>query len=124
MATTTALMVHVCGCCQSALHAHIFSSVIAVTTSILQMGPSSPLVTCHRYETLHRCLELFAATQGRCERLVCVDEHNRCTGVVSLSDIFAYLANEGPIAMRASAGSFHHAEPPNPAPAVGLQLQG
>jgi CBS domain-containing protein len=64
---------------------------------IQMMGPSTPLVTCHRYDTLHRCLELFAATDGRCERLICVDEHNRCTGIVSLSDIFAYLGSEGRI---------------------------
>jgi hypothetical protein len=68
------------------------------------MGPSAPLVTCHRDDTLHRCLELFAATDGRCERLICVDEHSRCTGIVSLSDIFSYLAGEGPLPGMRSAG--------------------
>jgi hypothetical protein len=64
------------------------------------MGPTAPLVTCHRHETLHRVLELFCATNGRCERLICVDEHSRCTGIVSLSDVFAYLSSDGPIVPR------------------------
>ena len=31
---------------------------------------------------------------------MCVDEHGRCTGIVSLSDIFAYLSRDGPIVPR------------------------
>lgn len=64
------------------------------------MGPSTPLVTCDKMDSLHRALELFGATAGRCERLVCVDEHRRCTGVVSLSDIFAFFASREPVRLR------------------------
>jgi len=69
------------------------------------MGPPMPIVTCHRNESLRRCLELFSATKCRSERLVCVDELGRCTGIISLSDIFAYLASDGPIAPRAGSGA-------------------
>lgn len=56
---------------------------------------------CSRFDSLHRALELFAATGGRaCERLVCVDEQQRCTGVVTLSDVFRFFTSEGPIALR------------------------
>jgi len=64
------------------------------------LGPPMPLVTCHRNESLYRCLELFAATGGRSQRLVCVDENRRCTGIVSLSDVFAHVIKEDPIIPR------------------------
>jgi len=64
------------------------------------LGPPMPLVTCHRNESLYRCLELFAATGGRSQRLVCVDENRRCTGIVSLSDVFAHVIKEDPIVPR------------------------
>ena len=64
------------------------------------LGPPMPLVTCHRNESLYRCLELFAATGGRSQRLVCVDENRRCTGIVSLSDVFAHVIKEDPILPR------------------------
>ena len=58
----------------------------------LQTGVVSPLLTCSRADTLHHALELFAAAGGRAERVICVDAARRVTGVVSLSDIFAYFA--------------------------------
>jgi CBS domain-containing protein len=64
------------------------------------MGPPLPLLTCHKNETLHRCLELFAAMGGRCQRLICVDEHSRCTGIISLSDVFAFVSRSGPVRLR------------------------
>lgn len=68
------------------------------------LGPPLPLLTCHRHETLRRCLELFAAMGGRCQRLICVDEFQRCTGIVSLSDVFAYLSRPGPVTLRRDDG--------------------
>lgn len=55
-------------------------------------------------DSLHRALELFAATSGRAERLVCVDAHRRCTGVVSLSDVFAFLCARGDVRLRRTGG--------------------
>lgn len=52
----------------------------------------TPLLTCDRSATLHHALTLFAAAGGRGERVICVDAARRVTGVVSLSDIFAYFA--------------------------------
>jgi len=68
------------------------------------LGPPMPLVTCHRNESLYRCLELFAATGGRSQLLVCVDENRRCTGIVSLSDVFAHVIKEDPILPRYDGG--------------------
>jgi CBS domain-containing protein len=56
------------------------------------MGPLPPLLTCDRSDTLQRALELFAVAQGAVKILVCVDAHRRCTGIVTLSDIFAFVA--------------------------------
>lgn len=61
---------------------------------IQMAGSVTPLVTCHCDDTLHHCLELFCATDGRCERLICVDEYSHCMGIISLSDIFRYLSSE------------------------------
>ncbi len=69
------------------------------------MGPTAPFVTCNRYDTLQRALELFAAAGSCCERLICVDEQGRCTGVVALSDIFAHFAQPGPISWRSGASA-------------------
>jgi CBS domain-containing protein len=66
------------------------------------MGPAAPIVTCSRADSLHRALTLFAAAGGLCERLVCVDELGRCTGVVTLSDVFRYFSSGA--APRADAG--------------------
>jgi hypothetical protein len=52
----------------------------------------TPLLTCSRTDTLAHALTLFAAAGGRAERVICVDAARRVTGVVSLSDIFAYWA--------------------------------
>ena len=59
--------------------------------SILQTGVASPLVTCSKNDTLHTAFELLAASNGRADRLVCVDEARRVTGIVSLSDILNYF---------------------------------
>ncbi len=68
---------------------------------VAMMGPTAPFVTCGRGDSLHRALELFAAAGGLCERLVCVDDVGRCTGVVTLSDVFAWFCSTQPIVLRA-----------------------
>lgn len=48
-------------------------------------------MTCRATDTLGHALRLLAVGGGRVERLVCVDDARRVTGVVSLSDIFGYF---------------------------------
>jgi hypothetical protein len=67
------------------------------------MGPNTPVLKCSRYDTLHRVLELLAAGGEYSDRLVCVDEHGRCTGIVTITDIFSYFCNPGPVAWKTEA---------------------
>ena len=60
---------------------------------LAQTGVITPLITCDKNDTLHRALELFAGAGGRGERIFCVDEARRVTGIISLSDIFAYFSD-------------------------------
>ncbi len=66
------------------------------------MGPTAPFVTCNRLDSLSRALSLFAAAGTLCERLICVDELGRCTGVVALTDIFNYISTTSPIRLASS----------------------
>ena len=56
------------------------------------------------WKSCARVVSDFAAMGGRCQRLICVDEFQRCTGIVSLSDVFAYLSRPGPVTLRRDDG--------------------
>lgn len=60
---------------------------------IAMTGIVAPLLTIAKGDTLKRALELLIAAQGRADRLVCVDEARRVTGIVSVSDIFDFFGN-------------------------------
>ena len=72
-----------------------------------------PVIRCSRYDTLHRILELLAAAGEHADRIVCVDEMGRCTGVVTITDIFAYFCNPKPIVWK-----------PEQWPELSLSMQG
>jgi CBS-domain-containing membrane protein len=57
----------------------------------VQTGCGCRLLTCKTSDTLARALTLFATGDGIVERLVCVDDERRVTGIVSLSDVFAFF---------------------------------
>ena len=59
-----------------------------------QTGIGSSLLTCAATDTLENAITLFAVAAGRTERIICVDAERRVTGVVSLSDIFAYIVQD------------------------------
>lgn len=62
---------------------------------VQQTGIARPVVTCDKSDTLHRAMELFAASGCRAERLVCINRLTRqVNGVVSLSDILAYFSSD------------------------------
>lgn len=60
-------------------------------TQTSMTGVDSTLMTCRATDTLAQALTLLAVGGGRVERLVCVDDDRRVTGVVSLSDIFGWV---------------------------------
>lgn len=66
-------------------------------------------MTCDRFDTLHRALELFASAGPYCDRLVCVNQELKCTGLVSLSDIFDFLIYEKTLLERAQSRPFTRA---------------
>lgn len=70
------------------------ASVPASAYPLLQTGIGSNLLTCSAMDTLAHALTLFAAAGGRAERIVCVDSERRVTGIVSLSDLFAYICSD------------------------------
>ena len=41
--------------------------------------------------TLEHAITLFTVAAGRTERIICVDAERRVTGIVSLSDLFAFI---------------------------------
>ena len=49
------------------------------------------LYTCSRSGTLQSIFEFFA--QAKFNRLVCVDEHGRCDGIVSARDLVKYFVD-------------------------------
>ena len=59
-----------------------------------QTGIGSNLLTCSATDTLEHAITLFAVAAGRTERVVCVDAERRVTGIISLSDIFAFFSAE------------------------------
>lgn len=61
---------------------------------ISMTGIGSNLLTCSAMDSLAHALTLFAAAGGRAERIVCVDSERRVTGIVSLSDLFAYICSD------------------------------
>jgi hypothetical protein len=89
----------------------------------MQMGPTEPIVTCNRMDSLHRALELFSSTAGRGERLICVDEHRRVTGVVSLSDVFAFFSSSHQLVPHVPQGA-RLVAPPHPGESGSSQIMG
>lgn len=71
------------------LSSPLLSSHVCVS---VQTGCGCRLLTCKTTDTLAHALTLFAMGDGAVERLVCVDEEKRVTGIVSLSDVFAFFA--------------------------------
>lgn len=51
-------------------------------------------MTCSLNDTIGKAMAMFATAGGRVERLICVDEAKRATGVVALSDLFAYFTKD------------------------------
>ncbi len=64
------------------------------------MGPNMPVLKCRRTDTLHRALELLAAAGDKFERLVCTDDAGRCTGVVTIGDLFEHFCRAGEVPWR------------------------
>ena len=56
-----------------------------------QTGIGSSLLTCAATDTLEHAITLFTVAAGRTERIICVDAERRVTGIVSLSDLFAFI---------------------------------
>jgi CBS domain-containing protein len=58
-------------------------------------GPYSITVEAPGYDaatdTLEHAITLFTVAAGRTERIICVDAERRVTGIVSLSDLFAFV---------------------------------
>ena len=59
-----------------------------------QTGIGSNLLTCAATDTLEHVITLFAVAAGRTERVICIDAERRVTGIVSLSDLFAYFSSD------------------------------
>ena len=56
-------------------------------------GVSTVPLTCSAEDTLQTVLERLAGSGGHSDRLVCVDGDQRVTGIVSLSDVFAWVSS-------------------------------
>ena len=61
------------------------------------MGPNLPLLRCRRTDTLQRALEQLAAAGDKFDRLLCVDDAGRCTGVITISDILSHFCSSAPV---------------------------
>lgn len=94
-----------------------------VTVRPPQTGVGSSLLMCSMHQSLASALDLLAVAAGRVERLVCVDEGRRVTGIVALSDIFAFFSAQDPTALpplpapgaiAATAAAAGSAAPPSP----------
>lgn len=70
-----------------------------------QTGVPSALLTCDVNPPLRTVLELFAVAGGRAERVVCIDDARRVTGIITLSDVFAYFCRGSEVAAEIAAGA-------------------
>ena len=67
-------------------------STIGDSVGYAEYPKSDKLYTCSKYDSLQIIFEKFA--EVKFQTLVCVDDEQRCTGIVALGDLVAYFVDK------------------------------